>query len=187
MLNRLVFDWIDDLPVFNYRMHCLCDCPGSLRCLARAVLLKQYVTKITAVCETPWTNCCSLLACYQILPSRCYILSCWLHNESEVRSLINDIDVESYYLNRKCVFVIKCSRNTMIKLLKVLQNRINIPDGKGYHLGPVEFYWRSLETATLNSARTCLVRYIKTVDGEVQEREVKRKLYNTGFFLNKKE
>lgn len=178
--KQLVSNHLSPLPGYCYRLYCSCDKPNSLECRSRSIVVKQLVNRIGIKTSNwvPWVNCCSLLSYVCLNPGEVRLLTFWKFMYHKVMSIVQQhlAEYSLYGWENKVVCVFTVSEHVCIKLLAECHGKINVPEGKGYHLFPVEHIWRMPASATLNSGRTCSLRYIKIRGVEIQERVIKKKL-----------
>lgn len=182
IVSKLVIMYMTNLPGFCYKLHCNCDNPNTLQCLSRIVVMKDMINKLHVVRNNwvPWVNCCSLFSYVTLEPGSLRILTFWRFMYSRVYCVLNTHlkDFEIYTWENKVICVFRTEVVVCLQLLAELHGKFNLPEGKGYHLTVVDSVWRSAETATLNSGRTCSLRYFTIRGIQVQERVIKKKLRN---------
>lgn len=180
VIDKLVISQFPDLCGYCFKLYCACDQPQSLQCISRIVVIKQLLKNIVVRTDNwvPWTNCCSLLSYVCLNPAGIRIITFWHFLYCKVNRLLKSY-LKCYDLYRwqnKIICVFDVSDSICMRLLAECHSRINMPEGKGYHLLPTDQVWKSTATATLNSGRTCSLRFVKIRGVEFQERAIKRKL-----------
>lgn len=189
VLKRLLSPGLCHLPITKFEFHCHCADPSSLQCLTRKQLLMDFTSGLHLHLPRipPWTNCCSQLAYYCVATH--HIITTWLFNAGQFVKCAVDLDVNfiPFYVENVMFICFECDNHTLSMLIKLLHDRINLPEGKGYHFGNYNVkLWKGLETATLNSGYTCTLRFIHVGGQDYQERYLKRLMNESEKNLNKR-